>query len=149
MLRTGVLYFNLDKPVIEIKDFSAPHVLKTQMNGFWLESSLKISPKEQVKVLADIFNGKTGFTKDNIEILKEVMLTQKVGNVSVYGKTGTGQNVLTKHKDNGWFAGMIEGSGETCCFAVYLTDEDQEVTGQIAQEIAVNIIKRYYLEQLQ
>jgi beta-lactamase class D len=31
--------------------------------NLWLESSLKISPKEQVEVLSNIFNGKTHFSK--------------------------------------------------------------------------------------
>lgn len=118
-----------------------------ELNGFWLESSLEISPKEQVNVLADIFNGKTNFSKQNIEILKEVMLIQKNGNVTVYGKTGTGQNANTENRDNGWFVGMFENSDERYYFAVHLSDESKEVTGQIAKEIALNIINRYYVEE--
>jgi bla regulator protein BlaR1 len=36
-----------------------------ELNGFWLESMLKISPIEQVNVLAEIFDGKTDFSKQN------------------------------------------------------------------------------------
>lgn len=118
-----------------------------ELNGFWLESSLEISPKEQVNILADIFNGKTDFSKQNIEILKEVMLTQKIGNVTVYGKTGTGQNADTRNKDNGWFVGMIDNSDDVYYFAVHLTDENQEVSGPKAKEIALNIINQYYVEK--
>jgi beta-lactamase class D len=35
------------------------------------------------------------------------MLTQKDGNVSVYGKTETGKNANTGNMDNGWFVGML------------------------------------------
>jgi bla regulator protein BlaR1 len=118
-----------------------------KLNGFWLESSLEISPKEQVKVLADIFNGKTDFSKQNIEILKEVMLTHKNEKVSIYGKTGTGKNVKTGNRDNGWFVGMAENSDERYYFAVHLTDETKEVSGVKAKEIALNIINRYYVEK--
>jgi bla regulator protein BlaR1 len=117
-----------------------------ELNGFWLESSLQISPKEQVNVLSDIFSDKANFSKQNIKILKEVMLTQKIGNITVYGKTGTGQNFKTKHRDNGWFVGLLENSDETYYFAVHLNDESKEVTGAMAKEIALDIIKRYYTE---
>ena len=117
-----------------------------ELNGFWLESSLEISPKEQVNILVDIFNGNTDFSKQSIDILKEVMLTQKIGSVSVYGKTGTGQNASTGNRDNAWFVGMFENSDERYYFAVHLTDESKEVSGPIAKEIALNIINEYYVK---
>jgi bla regulator protein BlaR1 len=116
------------------------------LNGFWLESSLEISPKEQVDILADIFNGETDFSEKNIKILKDIMLTQKMGSVSIYGKTGTGQNIKTKHRDNGWFVGMLENSDERYFFAVHLNDENKEVSGLMAKEVALSIINRYYSE---
>ncbi len=117
-----------------------------ELNGFWLESSLEISPKEQVDILANLFSGKTDFSKQNINILKEVMLTQRIGSVSVYGKTGTGQNDKTKHRDNGWFVGMFENSDESYYFAVHLNDDNKEVSGPMAKEIVLDIINWYYTE---
>ncbi|WP_243155986.1 penicillin-binding transpeptidase domain-containing protein [Clostridium sp. C2-6-12] len=60
--------------------------LLPELNGFWLESSLKISPKEQVEVLTNIFNGKTDFSNETIETLKEIMLVDKNNNVYIYCK---------------------------------------------------------------
>jgi bla regulator protein BlaR1 len=115
-----------------------------ELNGFWLESTLKISPIEQVNVLAEIFDGKADFSEQNIEILKEVMLVQNSGDISIYGKTGTGKNIDTENRDNGWFVGMFEKSDERYYFAVHLSDENQEVSGLKAKEIAMNIINHYY-----
>lgn len=110
-----------------------------ELNGFWLESSLKISPKEQVEVLSKIFNGKTDFSKKNIETLKEIMLVDKNDRVSIYGKTGTGS------KANAWFVGMVENENEKYSFAVYLNDgKGNEISGQKAKEIALKIISKYY-----
>jgi beta-lactamase class D len=117
-----------------------------ELNGFWIESSLEISPKEQVDILSDIFHGKTDFSQHNIDILKTVMFLQKVGDVSVYGKTGSGKNLITNHKDNGWFVGMLENSEGRHFFAVHLVDEKEEVSGVLAKEIALNIIDRYYAD---
>lgn len=118
-----------------------------ELNGFWLESSLKISPKEQVDILANIFNGNTYFSQQNIDILKEVMLSQKDGTVSVYGKTGTGRNAATGNGDNGWFVGMFENSDKTYYFVVHLSDQNKEVSGKLAKETALNIINRYYVKE--
>lgn len=112
-----------------------------QLNGFWLESSLKISPREQVDILEKIFDGRTNFSEKNIEVLKEVMLTQESGKVSVYGKTGTG------NKGNGWFVGMFEKLDERYYFALHLTDEKKETSGAKAKEIALKIIDKYYAEK--
>lgn len=109
------------------------------LNGFWLESSLKISPQEQVEVLRRIFDGQTNFSAKNIDILKRVMFVDTYGNVSVYGKTGTGMG-------NGWFAGIAENGNNQYYFAVHLEDENNRVSGNQAKEIALNIIAKYYSE---
>ena len=72
------------------------------------------------------------------------MLVQNSGDVSIYGKTGTGQNADTGNRDNGWFVGMFEKSDERYYFAVHLTDENREVSGPKAKEIAINIINHNY-----
>lgn len=118
------------------------------LNGFWLDSSLEISPKEQVDIIAKIFEGKTNFYDKNIKILKEIMLTHKDGNVSVYGKTGTGKNANTGNMGNGWFVGMFDNNDERYYFAVHLIDEKRKyVWGPKAKEIALNIINKYYVEK--
>lgn len=118
-----------------------------QLNGFWLESSLEISPKEQVDILTDIFNGKTDFSDENINILKEVMLTQINESVMVYGKTGSGINPKTKNRDNGWFVGRMESSNGKYSFAVHLHDKNKSVSGPMAKEVALSIINRYYVKK--
>lgn len=111
-----------------------------ELNGFWLESSLKISPKEQAEILSNIFDNKTDFSKENIEILKDIMLVDKIDNLSIYGKTGTGA------KDNSWFVGMIDKGTEKYSFAVHLNDgKGTDMSGQKAKEIALKIIKKHYM----
>lgn len=105
------------------------------INGFWLESSLKISPQEQVEVLAKIFDSGTNFESKNIEITKEVMFVNKIGNISVFGKTGTGTN-------HAWFTGMVENGATRYYFVVHL--ENDRVCGKQAKEIARDIISKYY-----
>ena len=63
-----------------------------ELNGFWLGSSLKISPYEQVEVLSKIFEGKSFYDSQNVEILKKIMLIEDEQEKKVYGKTGSGTN---------------------------------------------------------
>ncbi|HBG3606520.1 TPA: CDD family class D beta-lactamase [Clostridioides difficile] len=117
---------------------------KGHLNGFWLESSLQISPKEQVQTMAKIFEGDTNFKKEHINILRDIMkIDVNDKNINVYGKTGTGFDEKNKCVD-AWFVGMLEREGDTYYFAIKSDDSNKEITGPKVKEIAINIIKKYY-----
>lgn len=105
-------------------------------NGFWLGSSLEISPVETVNVLADVFEGKTDYNEEHIIILKDIM---KSDVPNVYGKTGTGRD------NSAWYAGFIEKDSGNIYFAVHLQNDDgKAVAGADAKKILLNIVDRYY-----
>ena len=108
-------------------------------NDFWLSSSLKISPIEQVEVLEKIFAKENDFEEYNIELLKEIMFVENKNNNLIYGKTGSGI------EKNAWFVGFIENK-ERIFFAVMIEDENQSLAGNKAKEIALNIIANNYIE---
>ncbi|HBH1084802.1 TPA: CDD family class D beta-lactamase [Clostridioides difficile] len=117
---------------------------KGHLNGFWLESSLQISPKEQVQTMAKIFEGDTNFKKEHINILRDIMkIDVNDKNINVYGKTGTGFDEKNKCVD-AWCVGMLEREGDTYYFAIKSDDSNKEITGPKVKEIAINIIKKYY-----
>lgn len=107
-----------------------------ELNGFWLNSSLKISPLEQVKILSEIFEGESMYDSENIEILKRVMLIQDNEEQKIYGKTGSGSD------GEAWFVGFTEKEQQRQYVAVYLSDNAQAglISGSAAKEIALKII---------
>lgn len=108
-----------------------------QLNGFWLESSLRISPFEQVKILANIAEGKEDYDykEKELEVLKNIMFIEKKEGTKIYGKTGTGV------EGHAWFVGFAEKKETNYYFAVYLDDNTkEEVSGELAKNIAVSII---------
>ena len=107
-----------------------------ELKGFWLNSSLKISPMEQVEVLSKIFQGKSDYKKEQIAILKGIMLTDEVNGYKILGKTGTGIN-------EGWYAGIATKGNKEYYFAVYLNEEqgDDQVSGAVARHVLLNIFK--------
>lgn len=112
-----------------------------RLRGFWVESSLLISPRRQVEVLERIF-GSDMFSRPAVARLKEVMLTDSGTDLlKIYGKTGMG--VKDGRCVDAWFAGFYEdgAEGSPVYFAVRLDDPDNpDSSSKKAREIAVNII---------
>ena len=107
-----------------------------ELNGFWLESSLEISPKQQVVMLNYIFGSENHYNDENLEELKSIMYIADLDNGRLYGKTGSGTG------GNAWFVGFMEESDKWICFAVYLDDMQNKeiVSGNKAKEIAIDIL---------
>lgn len=107
------------------------------LNGFWLESSLLISPKGQVDILRDIIEGKTMYTEAEVGILKNMMLLETGDSQKIYGKTATGTD------GTAWFVGFVEREDTNLYIAIYLDDDtSDDINGAKAQEIALSIIAR-------
>ena len=114
------------------------------LTGFWIESSLMISPIEQVEVMERIFEKDSDYSEQAKNELKQVMLvpeTDRTG-ISIYGKTGMG-------KDNGivvdaWFTGFAESATGDIYFCVRLGRTDgMDVSSSLAKEIAIQIVSDY------
>lgn len=113
-----------------------------ELNGFWLESSLEISAREQTEVLARIFDGNTEFQEKYVSMLRDMMKTgdEDACGIEIYGKTGTGQN--GNHAD-AWYVGMTVDGKETNYFAVRLAAAKEScITGADAKKIALRIIHK-------
>ena len=78
------------------------------LTGFWLESSLAISPKEQTEVMERIFGEHSVYKEETLSWLKQVMLVQEQNEnpLSIYGKTGMGKtDGITA---DAWFTGFVD-----------------------------------------
>lgn len=111
------------------------------LTGFWIESSLLISPKEQTEVMERIFGDNSYYSEETQTELKQVMLVseQAQTDISVYGKTGMGkaEGIVV----DAWFTGFAEDSEGKVYFCVYLGRTDgRNVSGIRAKEIAIQIV---------
>ena len=113
---------------------------QAELKVFWIESSLQISPVEQVNVLAKIFKGENQIT----ETLKKIMLVE-TSVLKVYGKTGLGiKNNLVQ---DAWFIGFYERNSQKIFFAVRLADQENKIedyryqASRYAKSIALDIIQ--------
>jgi len=112
------------------------------LTGFWIESSLMISPKEQVEVMERIFGD---YSEKSQEELKQVMLAskQEETGVSIYGKTEMGKTdgIVV----DAWFTGFAESPEGRLYFCVRLGRTDnRNVSSAVAKEIAIQLVTDYY-----
>ena len=107
------------------------------LSTYWLESSLKISPVEQVKLLTKLQNNSLGFSSENINAVKDAICLSSSDAGTFYGKTGTGR--VDGQDVNGWFIGYIETADNTCFFATNI-GADSDATGGNATEITMSIL---------
>ena len=104
---------------------------------YWMESSLKISPIEQVELLTRLLNNSLGFAPENINAVKDAICLSSSDAGTFYGKTGTGR--VDGQDVNGWFIGYIETADNTYFFATNI-GADSNATGSNATEIAMSIL---------
>lgn len=104
---------------------------------YWLESSLRISPVEQVELLTKLYHNSFGFSPENIDAVKDSICLTSSDAGTFYGKTGTGR--IDGQDVNGWFIGFIETADNTYFFATNIRS-DGNATGSRAAEITMSIL---------
>lgn len=106
-------------------------------DSYWLESSLKISPVEQVELLTDMYRNTFDFAPENIQAVKESLRLDASPSGALYGKTGTGQ--VDGQTVNGWFVGFTETADNTYFFAVNISAKSN-ASGIEAAKIALDVL---------
>lgn len=106
-------------------------------NDCWLESSLKISPLEQVDILKDFYTNNFGFSQSNIDTVKNSIKILSENDTVLYGKTGTGR--IDDKDINGWFVGFVEKGDNVYIFATNI-EADENATGSVSMEKTIDIL---------
>ena len=112
-------------------------ILTGGITEYWMESSLRISPVEQVQLLKDFYLGKMSFKPEHVALVKEALQLEQKDRVTLSGKTGTG--MINNKKVNGWFIGYVENKGKTFIFATNVQDENN-ASGSMATQITLDIL---------
>lgn len=117
---------------------------KGGLSSYWMESSLKISPIEQVELLRKLYENNLGFGIQNVNAVKDSILLSSSEAGNLYGKTGTG---CIDGKDvNGWFVGYVEAPDNTWFFAANIAAND-DASGNSAAEITQHILSKINIWQ--
>lgn len=101
---------------------------------FWLGSTLKISAREQVEFLINLYHDELPFDKENMKIVREIIILESRDGYVFSGKTGTSDKGL------GWFVGTIQKGDNLYYFATNIIGKNDS-TGAKAKEITKEILK--------
>lgn len=111
--------------------------MSDQLSTYWMDSSLKISPVEQVLLLRKLFSGQLSYSKETMDTVKDTILLSSYHGDSLYGKTGTGR--MNGQNVNGWFIGMVETEDTQYYFATNL-QADQDASGSNAAKLTFQLL---------
>lgn len=112
-------------------------IVEGDTSSYWINSSLKISPVEQVEMLKKFYYNQFQFSPENIQAVKDSIRLFSTDHGSLSGKTGTeevnGRNV------SGWFVGYIEKDNCAYFFATNIQSETL-ASGPLATELTFSIL---------
>jgi beta-lactamase class D len=114
------------------------------IDQFWLSSSLKISPNEEVEFLKRFYKGELPVSKRTTDIVKDILVLEKTDDYKLSGKTGLSSK-LSSGKYLGWFVGYLEKKDDVYFFATNLEDTSSkalipkrvEITKRILTELGL------------
>lgn len=111
------------------------------LSSYWQESSLKISPIEQVLLLTKLHQGELSFSPENVKAVTDslYLFSSETGNF--YGKTGTGQ--VNGMDISGWFVGYMETNDNTYFFATNIS-AGQSASGSVAVRITMSVLNTFH-----
>ncbi len=101
-----------------------------ELNGFWLNSSLRISPWEQTKAMYALFSMGSSFSALDRDLVASFM---QVGHGAVHGKTGS------DGRGQSWFVGFIRKGLYKEYFAFYV--KNAKDAKPYAKNIALEVLK--------
>lgn len=102
---------------------TAKFVIRTRVDTFWLDNSVKITPDVQLGIVKKLyFDQLPFFHKYNQEIVKRAMLFEANSNYKLSYKTGWGFN--EKGNNIGWVVGWIEENQHPYFFVLNIESAD-------------------------
>lgn len=102
------------------------YTVNNPLPSFWLASSLKISPLEQLHFLEDLVNSKLPVTEESLSFTKSILYIEDLADGwKLYGKTGAANmrnpnQTVDANRKFGWFIGWLQNDTRTIFFVRYL-----------------------------
>jgi beta-lactamase class D len=110
--------------------------ISSGIDNFWLSSTLKISPMEQLLFLEKLYSNIASFSKRSINLVKNMLILENHPKYVLSGKTGTGFD--EKNINIGWFVGHLLKSNKQYVFVCFF--KGKKASGKMAKKITKNIL---------
>lgn len=117
---------------------------KEDIDKFWLEGELRITPSEQIQFLQRLYKNDLPFSKRSLSIVKDIMTVEKTPDYTLRAKTGLVGFGNKTMPQIGWIVGYLEKGKNVYFFATNIdirSDKDapkrMEVTRRCFKDLGV------------
>jgi beta-lactamase class D len=112
------------------------------IDSFWLDNSIKISPDEQLGLVKRLYFDQLPFQRRTQQIVRDVMLQEDNTQYKLSYKTGRG---VDENKNSiGWIVGWIEENKHPYFFVTMIrSDNSRTDINAVRLSITKNILKQY------
>jgi beta-lactamase class D len=100
--------------------------IKSPIDTFWLDHSLKISPDEELGLVKKLYFNQLPFFNSNQEAVKRAMLFEDKPDYKLSYKTGWGMWDPIHKKHIGWMVGYIEENAHPYFFVLNIESPDKD-----------------------
>lgn len=123
------------------KDLNDKVEIKTTIDSFWIDNSLKITPDQQLGMVKKLYFNQLPFFKSYQEMVKRAMLFEDNSNYRLGYKTGWGTS--ENNHAIGWIVGWIEENNHPYFFVLNIETADRDIDMvSVRMKILKNILKQ-------
>ena len=135
------MQFWLDSLKYGVKEATEQVKIKTAVDSFWLDNSLKVTPDQQLGLMKRLYFDQLPFFKTYQEMVKRAMLFEDNANYRMGYKTGWG---FTENGHAlGWVLGWIEENKHPYFFVLNVESPDRDFDMfKIRMKILTDILKQ-------
>jgi beta-lactamase class D len=87
---------------------------KEDIDKFWLEGELRITPRQQIDFLRRLQQNELPFAQKNIDLVKDIAIAEQASDYVLRAKTGIATSVTPQI---GWYVGYLEQNNNVYFFA--------------------------------
>lgn len=91
---------------------------KEDIDKFWLNGLLKVTPQQQIQFLYRLYSNDLPFSERTLSIVKDIMINERTPDYTIRGKTGWYGFGNKTVPNVGWYIGYLEKGDNAYFFAV-------------------------------
>ncbi len=115
----------LDSLKYGVQDPQEKVIIRTRIDSFWLDNSIKITPDQQLGLIKKLFFNQLPFFKTYQEMVKRAMQYEQTTNYRLALKTGWGS--MENGHSLGWVTGWIEENKHPYFFVLNFETPDRDL----------------------
>lgn len=106
---------------------------------FWLNGPLQISPSEQTDMLARLAQGQLPMSARSQSLVRDILKVEERGDRQLFAKSGW---MIAPDPDIGWYVGWVEGGGQLHTFALVMEIHDKR-DAALRKDLALSFLQAF------